>query len=421
MKTIAIVGTGIAGMGCAYFLHKKYNLTIFEKNNYIGGHTNTIPVQEYENIISIDTGFIVYNKVTYPNFIRLIEKLEVPTKPTSMSFSVQHVPSGLEFCGSGLDGIFAQRKNIFKPSFVKMILQINRFNKESLEILENEQYDSYTLAEYVAEKNYGEDFLYKYLIPMSSAVWSTPIDTMLHFPAKTLIRFFYNHGFLGLDTQHQWYTIVNGSKTYREKLIAPFKEKIHTNTSIVKVEKETDGVLLTTSNGEKKKFDMVIIAAHANEALAMLAKPTEQERKLLSPFQYQKNVATLHTDSSVMPKNKKVWSSWNYRIEEDENGKLVPSTIYSMNHLQQVSQKKEYFISIDTQKPIKQEAILWQTMYEHPIFSLAAINAQKELSQLNENGKIYFCGSYCNYGFHEDAFTSAIEVSQKILGEDVWN
>jgi uncharacterized protein len=420
MKKLAIIGTGIAGMGAAHFLQKYFDITLFEKNNYVGGHTNTVTVDEDGTPIYIDTGFMVFNHATYPNLLRLFNELNVPTKKTSMSFSVQHVPSGLEFNGSNLNGLFSQRRNIFNPRYIAMLFQINRFNKECEEVLTDQRFAEMTLAEYVKVKKYGSDFLYKYLAPMSSAVWSTPIDLMMQFPAFSLVRFFKNHGFLGLNTQHQWYTIENGSQSYRELLITPFREKIVLNTPIVKVERNDNSATVITHNGHRSVFDKVIFASHADETLAMIQSPSDIERKLLSPFKYQDNTATLHTDVSLMPKAKLAWSSWNYRIDENKDETLSPSTIYWMNSLQQVSKKKNYFVNINGESRVNPELILKTIKYSHPIFSVEAQKAQSELQSLNEHGPLYFCGSYFKYGFHEDAFTSGLNVSSSILKQRIW-
>lgn len=420
MESLAIIGTGIAGMGCGYFLHKDFDITVYEQNSYIGGHTNTVTVDEGGKQIYIDTGFMVYNEVTYPNLVRLFTELNVPVKNTSMSFSVQHVPTGLEYCGSGFNGLFAQRKNILNTRFIKMLYSINRFNSECIEVLQNDKYSSYTLAEYVDEKKYGHDFLNKYLIPMCSAVWSTLPDLMVRFPAAALVRFFHNHGFLGLHTQHQWKTVVNGSRSYRDKLIAPYKNRIHTDRPAVRIIKENKKVRVTDALGGHSVYDKVIVACHADQALRLLAQPSGLEKSLLSEFHYQKNAATLHTDVSLMPRTKRAWSSWNYRLEQDRAGSLVPSTVYYMNSLQQVSDTMDYFVSINNAGNIEPSKVIEQIEYEHPIFSVGAVKAQKELSALNASGPIYFCGSYFRYGFHEDAFTSALELCRTITKKDIW-
>lgn len=407
-------------MGCGYFLHREHDLTFYEQNNYVGGHTNTVVVNEDGAPVPIDTGFMVYNEVTYPNLCRLFRELDVPTMDTSMSFSVQHVPTGLEFCGAGLNGLFAQRKNFLNPSFISMILQVNRFNKEASEVLENGKYQNYSLRDYVEDRGYGEDFLQKYLVPMSSAVWSTPPDLMLGFPAMTLVRFFHNHGFLGLNCQHQWKTVVKGSQSYRERLISPFRERIFANRAAVKIQRETGQVSVVDQTGASQKYDRVILACHADQALRLLEKPTGPEASLLGEFHYQMNRADLHTDSCVMPKSRRAWSSWNYRLESNGDGSLHPSTIYYMNSLQKVSQKRDYFISINDPGKINPQKVLVHLDYEHPVFSLGAVRSQGELSDLNRTGPVYFCGSYFKYGFHEDAFTSALELCRQMTGQRIW-
>ncbi len=295
-----------------------------------------------------------------------------------------------------------------------MLSQIARFNKISVEILDDPKYQNYSLKKYFAEFGFGEDMLWKYLIPMSSAVWSTPMEKMLDFPVITLIRFFKNHGFLGLNTQHQWYTLQNGSQAYREILIEPFKDKIQISNPVVKVRRDNNKALVTDSKGVKHEFDKVIFASHADETLNILENPTENEQRLLSPFKYEKNIATVHTDEKVMPKTKKTWSSWNYRIEE-RNGKLIPTTIYWMNSLQQVSKKKNYFVSINALAgTVDPKKIIKEIEYTHPLFDVPAIEAQNELHKLNETGPLYYCGSYFKYGFHEDAYASAVDLCKKL-------
>lgn len=412
MEKLAIVGTGIAGMSCIHFLKDRYDMTVFEKNDYPGGHTNTIMVMEEEGPVFIDTGFMVFNHATYPLLTRLFKDLDIPTNPTEMSFSVQH-HSGLEFCGSGLNGLFAQRRNIFRPSYIRMLLQISRFNQKSIEMLDNPRYDNHTLGQYIEEEGYGTDMLYKYLVPMSSAVWSTPINKMLDFHAQTLVRFFYNHGFLGLNTQHQWHTVTGGSRVYRDKIMETVKTSTFLNEEVKKVTRTSNGVTLLTGSGMEMQFDKVILASHADESLAMLANPTETEQKLLSPFKYQVNSATLHTDSSQMPKLKRVWSSWNYKMEMNV-GEVMASTIYWMNSLQQVSKKKDYFVSINDAGKLDSSKVIKKISYTHPLFDVHTAKAQKDLQLLNENGPVYFCGSYFRYGFHEDALLSGVLLSRRL-------
>ena len=402
-------------MACGHYLKDKAEIFFYEKNDYAGGHTNTITVDENGKDVNIDTGFMVFNHVTYPNLIKLFAELNVPSYKTDMSFSVQYKPANLEYCGSGLNGLFAQRKNIFNIRHIRMLKQIGRFNEEAVKDLENTTYARHSIKEYIKAKGFGEDMLQRYLIPMSAAVWSTPMDKMLDFHAQTLIRFFYNHGFLGLNTQHQWYTITNGSKTYRDIIMKPFQNNLRLNDPVTRVKREkparagSDGRkgYVYTKSGKVEEYDKVIIATHGDEALALLEEPTHLEKNLLSNFKYQKNKTVLHTDSSVMPKTKKAWSSWNYRMEE-KDGKLHASTIYWMNSLQKISDKRNYFVSLNDPGNIDEKKILKVIDYEHPLFDLHTAKAQPELPKLNETGPVYFCGSYFRFGFHEDALWSAV-------------
>jgi len=420
MQKIAIIGTGIAGMGCGHFLNPTADLTFYEQNDYVGGHTNTVTVDEDGKTVYIDTGFMVFNYKTYPNLVKLFKEIGAPVKKTDMSFSVQHVPTGLEYSGSSVNHLFAQRKNIFNLSYIKMLMEIGRFNKESIKIMDDPRYADYSLGEYIKEFKFGDDMLWKYLVPMSSAVWSTPMEKMLDFPAVALIRFFYNHGFLGLDTQHQWYTPVKGSQSYREILIKPFRDKIHVGRKAVKVSRESGKAVVYASDGSSETYDKVIIACHGDQALALLNAPTTEEQRLLRTFKYQYNKATLHTDENIMPKTKLAWSSWNYRIQ-NEGGKLLPSTIYWMNKLQGVSDKVNYFVSINPHNNIDEKKIIKEIDYEHPLFDVPAIQAQNELHKLNQDGPLYYCGSYFKYGFHEDAFASAVKLCSQLLGRPMYD
>lgn len=420
---LAIIGTGVAGLGCAHFLQQRFDLTLFEQNNYVGGHTNTVTVNEEGRGLPIDTGFMVFNHVTYPHLTRLFRELNVETKPTDMSFAVRHDPTGIEYNGGDLDRVFGQRKNLISPRFWNFVLKINRFNQETVDALGDPQFATMTLGEYAAHRGYGQDFLDLYIVPMGSAVWSTPPELMLKFPAITLMRFWHNHGFLGMNTRHPWWTVCNGAKSYVAKLTAPFKDRIRVNSPVVRVERTAQGVKVQPRDGEAEHFDKVIFASHADQSLAMLADPTERERELLSPFKYQSNVATLHTDASSMPKTRRCWASWNYRISTNEDGSIRPSTIYWMNNLQGVSDKVNYFVSINGEDDVDPDKVIKLINYEHPLFDLHAIEAQKKLPELNRIGSdqtTYFCGSYFRYGFHEDAFGSAVQLCKDLIGEDPW-
>lgn len=423
--TLAILGTGIAGLGCAHFLHRRFDLTLFERNAHTGGHTNTIDVDESGRPVPFDTGFMVFNRVTYPYLCALFEELKVPVQPTDMSFSVQHVPSDLEFAGSSVNHLFAQRRNLFRPRHWALLYQVNRFNAEAVRALDEPQWQGMDVGTYVGKRGYGRDFLEHYLVPMSSAVWSTPPDRMLEFPAMTLIRFFHNHGFLGLHTQHPWWTVTHGAREYVRRLVPPFADRIRNGLPAISVRRVENGTgaVVTTADGQSTRFDKVILAAHADESLRLLADADADERRLLGEFHYQTNRATVHSDPKVMPKAKLAWSAWNYRMATAPDGAVRPQTVYWMNRLQNMECRKDYFVSINGEHEIDPAQVHRKIDYEHPLFSLGAIRAQSELPRLNRRSPdqaVYFAGSYFRYGFHEDAFGSAVDLSRVILGEPVY-
>ena len=414
-ERIAIVGTGISGMASAWFLSREHDVMLFEKDNRVGGHSHTVMVDEGAEQIPVDTGFMVYNEVTYPLLTRLFRELGVMTKPTSMSFSVQHVGEGLEFNGGSLNLLFGQRKNLFSPRYWRMLTQINRFNRETVEELANPAFGEMSLREYVNVRGYGNDFLNWYLSPMAAAVWSSPPERIEEFPARTLMRFWHNHGFLGLDTQHPWRTVAGGSRCYVEKLIQPFEKNIHRGAGV----KSVTGSTLLLEDGTSLGFDRVVIAAHGDQALRMLADPTTLESDLLGCFHYQQNETVLHTDPRFMPKTRRCWASWNYRIENSRH-----STQYWMNELQGVSEREQYFVSINPSTPPAEESVKRRLVYEHPLFDLKAVRAQERLPGLHAAGdetRRYFCGAWQRYGFHEDGLWSAVNVCTQILGRDPWS
>ena len=421
METIAIIGTGISGLGCAYFLQQRYQLTLYEKSDYVGGHSHTVSVNDEHGPVPIDTGFMTYNEVTYPNLTRLFRELGVASRPSSMSFSVQHMAGNLEFSGSSLNHLFAQRRNLFKPEFWRMLLQINRFNQEAAALIESPGEPSLSLGEYVRERDYGDQFLNYYLLPMSCAVWSTPPDRMLQFPAVTLLRFFHNHGFLGLHTQHDWLTVRGGVRTYVDKLIAPFRDRIYLKRGAVAVRRAAGRVRVTDQSGHTAPYDHVILACHADQALQMLGDADDHEHAVLGQFKYQPNTALLHTDARVMPRTARCWSSWNYRVNHDADGRVEPSTIYWINRLQGIDAQRNYFISINGEETLRPQNVLQRIAYEHPLFNDGAIRAQQELPRLNQRRTgVYLCGSYFRYGFHEDAFSSALQLSRQLV-EHAWS
>ncbi|MEO7598754.1 MAG: FAD-dependent oxidoreductase [Opitutus sp.] len=437
MPKLAIIGTGIAGLGCAHFLHRDFELTLFESGDHIGGHTNTVTIEEPSPApvgdrrapattrrVPIDTGFMVFNHVTYPLLTRLFTELDVPTKPAPMSFSVRHADTKLEFCGSSLNHLFAQRRNLLRPRFWRMLSAIQRFNAEAIAALADPQVETETLGDYVRRRRYGDDFFELYLVPMSSAVWSTPPEQMLRFPASTLLRFFHNHGFLGLNTQHPWFTVAGGAQTYVQKITQPWRHLIRLNERAVGVDRTAAGVSVKTSLGTHFDFDHVILACHADQALRLIQNPTAKESRLLGEFFYQPNIATLHTDESVMPRTRLAWSSWNYEINRSTSGAPSCATHYWMNALQGVSDHQNYFVSISRPESIAPSKVLKHIQYEHPLFSLGAIRAQAHLPALNASAsgttETFFAGAWQRYGFHEDGLLSAVRLSELLLGRDPW-
>lgn len=414
MERIAIVGTGVSGVGCAWHLRDRAEITLFDKEARPGGHTNTVVVQEDGNDVPIDTGFIVFNRQTYPNLCRLFEELDVAVKPSEMSFSVQHLPSGLEYNGMGLNKLFAQRKNLLNPGFLKLIVSITRFFKAAHAALEEPS--EMTLGAFVEKHKLGADFLELYLVPMSSAVWSTNPKDVLDFPATSLLRFFHNHGFLGVTTHHPWFTVSGGARTYLQKILAAVGQP-KLKAQIVRVSENAGEATVTTADGSVLSFDRVIMASHADQTLAMLGAPDEDQQRLLSPFRYESNHATLHSWEGIMPKKRLAWASWNYRVEKPAGEDTKPATHYWMNALQGVSKTKNYFVSLNSREQIPDHHVLYEAEYEHPIFNVAAIRAQNELNNLNtrsRNQRIFFCGSYFKYGFHEDAYSSALYLSRML-------
>lgn len=413
-KSIAIIGTGISGLGCGYFLSPHHEVTLFEKDDRIGGHSHTVTIPEGSGEVALDTGFMVYNEVTYPLLTRLFEELSVATVATSMSFSVQHLQDGLEYNGTGFNRLFGQRKNLFRSRFWKMLLQIKRFNEETVAELAAPQYPELSLSDYVEKRGYGRDFLLWYLSPMAAAVWSSPPERIRDFPAHTLMRFWHNHGFLGMNTQHPWRTVVGGSRSYVNQLTNRLGGRIEKGNAATRVL----GRRVTLADGSEREFDSVILACHGDQSHALLGDASDRENALLPCFQYQANEAVVHCDARFMPRTKRCWGSWNYLVDGDKT-----STHYWMNSLQGVSDQNDYFVSINPPEEVPDALVKRRLNYEHPIFDTAAIAAQGELAELNREGETsgrYYCGAWQRYGFHEDGLWSAHRLCTQILGGDPW-
>ena len=404
---IAVIGAGISGMVAAYLLCEEHDIVVFEAEDYIGGHTHTLDINLNGDRYGVDTGFIVFNEKTYPNFIELMKRLDVPWQPSDMSFSVQHEGTGLEYSPSSLNALFAQRRNLLSPTFYRMLFDALRFKRESQEILKDDNYEI-TLEEYLYEKKYSPAFIDHFIIPMGEAIWSTDPKKFNEFPARYFVQFFNNHGFLNVRNQPQWLVIKGGSKGYVGKLTRPYIEKVRTSSPVDSVRRFADYVEVKAKGAESESFDQVIFAAHSDQALAMLADASDAERDILGAIPYQDNRTLLHTDVSFMPRRKKAWASWNYLIPEKAQDRVAMT--YNMNRLQGLSAPVEFCVTLNALRPIDPDRILAKMTYHHPVYSPKAPEAQQRHDEINGKNRTYFCGAYWGYGFHEDGVNSALAV-----------
>ena len=401
---IAIVGSGISGNTVAHLLHKKHNITLFEKNNRIGGHSHTHNIEINGSPISVDTGFIVFNKKTYPLFSSLLRELDVAHEDSKMSFSVFSKKTGLEYNGTSLNTLFSQRRNIFNPKFIKMIFEILRFNKESLGLLTTSK--ELSLGDYLAKNTYSDYFLKNYILPMGSAIWSSNLETMIKFPAKFFVTFLHNHGMLNINNRPQWLTISNGSKSYVQKLCYPFIDSIRLNSNIKFIERKSNKVIVHSKYGSEN-FDYIFMACHSNEALAILKDASNNEKEILGAIPYTNNEVYLHTDSSIMPKYKLSWAAWNYNIDSKESEPITLT--YNMNILQNIKIETPVLVTLNPKGCIDPKKIIKKLNYAHPTFSIDSINAQKKHHIISGINRTFFAGAYWGNGFHEDGVKSAYD------------
>ena len=401
---VAVVGTGISGLVAARRLAPEHDLTVFEAADYVGGHTNTVTVDTARGPLNVDTGFIVFNEVTYPNFCALLGEIGVEWQASDMSFSVRCDRTGLEYNGTDLNGLFAQRTNLLKPAFWWMVRDILRFYREAPEVLERPD-DDRTLGDYLAQGGYSKLFVEKHLYPMGAAVWSATAETMRRFPLRFLVQFFHNHGFLRVDDRPQWLTVRGGSKSYVGPLTAPFHDRIRLSTPVLGLRRTSEGVLLRTED-DTERFDRVVLATHADTSLRMLEDPTPLERELLSAFRFQANEAVLHTDDRLMPKRRRAWASWNYHVTDPPSE--LPTVTYWMNNLQNLEAEDEWFVTLNRTADIDPEKVHRVISYQHPVFSTEAVHAQRRHPEIDGVHGVHFCGAYWRYGFHEDGVQSAL-------------
>lgn len=406
---IAIVGSGISGLVTAYLLHQEHEITLFEANDYIGGHTHTVDVNWQGEQHAIDTGFIVCNDRTYPNFLKLLSHLQVPIQPTSMSFSVRCDRTGLEYNGTSLNTMFAQRRNLFRPSFYRMLRDILRFNREALELLGAPD-EAITVGEYVDSRRYSPEFVGQYLVPMGAAIWSCPPGVFRQFPMRFIVEFYHHHGLLSLRNRPQWYVIQGGSRCYVEALTAEFRENIRLSCPVSAVTRSPDFVEIHTKNDPPERFDHVIFACHSDQALDILTDVSTIERDVLSEFPYEKNTVVLHTDPSVLPQSRKAWASWNYHLQEDET--QAATVTYNMNILQSLSSKHVFNVTLNETDRIDPKRIIQTMTYHHPIYTTQRAAAQARHGELIQQNRTSFCGAYWGNGFHEDGVNSALAVCQ---------
>ncbi|MGB0664003.1 MAG: NAD(P)/FAD-dependent oxidoreductase [Pontibacterium sp.] len=414
---IAVIGSGISGLSCAWLLNKQHKVTIIEALDRAGGHSNTVNVEDGGEEVPIDTGFIVFNPVNYPNLVKFFEHLSVPSVETSMTFGVSIDEGKLEYSGSDLNGMFAQRSNLFKPRFWQLLREILKFYKHSDAYAIEAELEGLSLGELLEKHGYSNTFVYEHLLPMGAAIWSTPIEKMLMYPALTFLRFCANHGLVQVDDRPQWRTVVGGSRVYVDKILSEFEpNQIILNQHVAKVIRKDGRVIIENIHGEQRQFDHVVFACHSDQALAMLDKPSADEKRLLSRFPYQRNLAILHTDAALMPKRKKAWCAWNYLASGSQATQRQLCVTYWMNELQPLNTDTQYFVTLN---PIKEPApgsIKASFLYDHPAFDETSVAAQPELWKLQGQQNTWFCGAYFGYGFHEDGIQSGLAVAEQLGG-----
>tara|TARA_Y100000590_G_scaffold438799_1_gene562027 strand:+ start:118 stop:1359 length:1242 start_codon:yes stop_codon:yes gene_type:complete len=411
---IAVIGSGISGLGAAHLLSKEHKVDLFEKENHFGGHSYTteVPINNGQDLISIDLGFIVFNKINYPNLVKLFEKLKVPYEKSNMSFSVSVKNSNVEYSGSGLSGLFSNKYNIFNYKFLKMIKEIIFFYREAEKINEK-NYKNYTLGDFLKLKKMSSYFINFHILPMVASIWSVPPSSVKEMPMILFLSFFKNHGLFKIKNRPQWYTVSGRSKIYVNRILQTISGEYFKNYEIKNVLRNEKNVrLYYGSSNEYFDYDQVVFATHANEVLKLIKNLTKNEKKILKNFQYKENVAYLHNDDLLMPRNKKAWSSWNSILDKNDLNKNCVT--YWLNKLQNLKTTKNYFLTLNPIIDIDKNKIIKRVEFSHPFYDTKTIEAQKHLSELQGVNNSWFCGSYFGYGFHEDGLKSAINVANKL-------
>ena len=418
---IAIVGTGIAGLAAAWLLGRRHTVTVFEADPRLGGHSHTVAVPTAEGEIPVDTGFMVYNEHTYPLLTQLFAHLKVPTAETNMSFSASIADGSLEYGGGSLKALLAQRTNLLRPAFVRMLLDIVRFNRTGLRYLQEPGGDDLTLGDFLARHGFGRSLGEWYLLPMAAAIWSAPVARMLDYPARSFLSFFANHGLLSIHGHHQWRTVAGGSREYVRRIMAELGPRVRVATPIRAVRRLPDGgVELTEASGATAPFDHAVLACHADDSLRMLADATDAERAILSCFPYQANRAILHGDAALMPRRRAVWSSWNYLAQRTASEAAGVSVTYWMNSLQNLPCRENVFVSLNPLKEPDPRLVHAEIDYAHPVFDRAAVAAQGRIGEIQGRAGVSFAGAWLGHGFHEDGLRSAVTVARQLGVTPPW-
>lgn len=405
---IAIIGSGVSGLSAAWGLREDCDIEVFERSNRVGGHVNTVVVDAPEGPLAVDTGFIVYNEPNYPNLTALFRWLGVDSHPTEMHFSVSARDRDIEYASSGLSGLFADLRNITRPRFFTMIADILRFYAAAPKLAAGD--DEMTIGEFLRLKRYSPSFIDDHILPMAAAIWSCPVGAILEFPAKSLARFFVNHGLLEIGTPFEWRSVMGGSASYIEPLTRDFADRIRLNSDVRAVHRNAGGVELVFADSQRRQYDQAVFACHAPEALRLLVDADAAETAVLSAFRTQSNLAVLHGDENFMPRRRRAWASWNYL--SDQSGENNLAVTYWMNELQHLKTQKNYFVTLNPFRHPAEESVIAEFMYEHPVFDTAALRAQAEIWSLQGRRNVWFAGAWLGYGFHEDGLQAGLAAAE---------